>query len=76
MTAEKQEAEFKKQAKTIHKLFVGTFETELGQKCLEHLVKTFIDRPIYKQGLSLEETAYRQGQADLIKQMQGALNGR
>ena len=53
----------------ITKLIVGTFETELGKRCLAHLEKTFVDRPIYIQGATLEQTAYRQGQADLIKQI-------
>ena len=53
----------------IHKLIVGTFETELGKKLLAHLVDTFIDRPIYRAGMSIEDASYRQGQADLIKQL-------
>lgn len=53
----------------ITKMFVGTFETPLGVECLDHLKKVFVDRPIYKMGSTLEETAYRQGQADLVKQI-------
>lgn len=53
----------------IHKLFVGTFETELGQKCLKHLKKTFVDRPIYKQGLTFDEVAFRQGEASVISKI-------
>lgn len=63
------QAQANKEATRIHKLIVGTFNTELGQKCLEHLEKTFIDRPIYRDGSTLEATAYRQGQADLVKQI-------
>lgn len=58
----------------IHKIIVGTLETELGKKFLAHLENTFIDRPIYRQGQSLEETAYRQGQADLVKQLVKEMN--
>lgn len=51
------------------KLIVGTFSTELGKKLLAHLHSVFVDRAIYKSGETLEQTAYRQGQADLIKQL-------
>jgi len=63
-----------KKWQTNHKLLVGTFETELGRKYLDLLVTTFIDRPVYKVGQSFEETAYRQGQADLVRQIQKELN--
>lgn len=58
----------------IHKLTVGTFETELGQRYLKELIRAFVDRPIYKQGQSLEETAYRQGQCDLVRQIMKELD--
>jgi len=51
----------------IHKLFIGTFETEIGKRCLEHLEATYVDRSMYLPGSTLEATAYRQGMADLIK---------
>ena len=61
----------------ISKLMVGTFETELGKKLLTHLEETFLNRPVYRAGMKLEDAAYRQGQADLIKQlMKGIKNGR
>ena len=60
----------------IKALISGTFNTDLGKKLLEHLTEVFINRPIYKPGLTLEETAYRQGQADVIKQLQKELKGK
>ena len=66
--------EQEKQWKVNHSLLVGTFETELGRKYLDLLDKTFVDRSIYVSGLSIEQTAYRQGQADLVKQIQKELN--
>lgn len=61
----------------ISKLIQGTFNTELGKRMLEHLEYTFVDRPIYKQGMSVEDAAYRQGQADVIKQLKKEIeNGR
>jgi len=69
------EAQLKRKAKEIHTIYTGTFGTELGQKCLDHLTKTFIDRPIYIQGNSIEQTAYRQGQADLVKQILKEIKG-
>ena len=67
------EAQQKKQNIVISKLIKGTFDTELGKKLLEHLEKVFIDRPIYQAGQTHEETAYRQGQADVIKQLRKEL---
>ena len=53
----------------ISALFKGTFETELGQKCLSHLESTFVNREIYKQGFTLDEVAFRQGEASVIKKI-------
>lgn len=58
----------------ISKLIVGTFSTELGKRLLERMNEVFVDRPIYKPGQTLEETAYRQGQADLVKQLIKEIN--
>jgi len=63
------EAQQKKQNIVISKLIKGTFNTELGHKLLDHLEKVFVDRHIYQVGQTHEETAYRQGQADVIKQI-------
>jgi len=70
------EAQHKKQHIVISKLMKGTFDTELGRKLLDHLEKTFVDRPIYRTNQTHEETAYRQGQADVIKQIRRELDGR
>lgn len=68
------------EAKRINSLIVGTFQTQIGQNCLNHLESTFIDRDIYVNGLTFEQTAFRQGQASLIRQirqtLEGATNGR
>mgnify|MGYP006883067109 CR=1 FL=1 len=58
----------------IHKLYVGTFETELGKRCLSHLEDVFVNRQIFKHGESVEHAAYRQGQADLVKQLKKEIN--
>ena len=50
-------------------LFQGTFETELGRKCLAHLESVFVDREMYKQGMTLDEVAFRQGEASVIKKI-------
>ncbi len=65
-----------KKHEEINKLFVGTFETELGQRCLEYLESVFVDRDIYIPGKSLEETSYRQGEASIVKKIRKALNKR
>lgn len=61
-------------SKAITKLFKDTFSGQVGNKCLDHLKKTFVDRSMYQRGLSFEETAYRQGQADLVRQIISEVN--
>lgn len=53
----------------VHKLFVGTFETELGKRCLAHLDTVFVQREMYKQGMTLDEVAFRQGEASVIQKI-------
>jgi len=60
----------------IHKLFVGTFgDNELGIRCLDHLVSTFVDRDIYKVGMTLDEVSFRQGEASVIKKILKEVKG-
>ncbi len=68
------EAQQRKQYIAISKLIKGTFDTELGRKLLDHFKKVAVDRPIYKQGQTLDQTAYRQGQADWVNQIIKELN--
>ena len=66
----------KQKAKEIDVLIKGTFGTELGQKCLAHLKKTFVDRAVYVPGLTFEETAFREGERSVImKLMKEVSNG-
>lgn len=64
----------------INKLLIGTFETELGRRCLDTLKTTFVDRDMYKKGMTLDEVAFRQGEASvvnkIIKSLEEANNGR
>ena len=53
----------------INKLMVGTFNTELGEKLLHHLADVFIDRPMYKPGMTLDEVAFRQGEASIVEKI-------
>lgn len=57
----------------IQKLAVGTFSTELGKRYLSHLEDVFVNVSMYKKGMALEDVSYRQGQADLIKQLKIAM---
>lgn len=59
----------KEESANIDNILSGTFNTPIGQKCIEHLKKTFVDRDIYRNGATLDAVAYRQGQADVIKQI-------
>ena len=54
---------------TITKIIKATFETPQGINLLEHLLSVFVDRAVYKPGLSSEETAYREGQRDVVRQI-------
>ena len=51
------------------KIIVGTFETEIGKKCLEMFKDTWLDKPMYKAGMSLDEVAFKQGRADVVAQI-------
>lgn len=53
----------------INILLKGTFGTELGKKCLVHLESVFVDRDIYTQGMTLDQVAFRQGEASVIKKI-------
>jgi len=63
------EAQRIRKSTEIKKLLVGTFETELGKRCLEHLEATFIDRDIAQVGMSELEIGIRQGEANVIKKI-------
>jgi len=63
------EAQMKKKSIEIHKQTVGTFTAPMGEKWLDRAKETFMDRPIYKDGLTFEQVAFRQGQADVIRQI-------
>jgi len=53
----------------IHKLFVDTFNTEVGKRCLKRLEEAFVDRAVYKNGQTFEQTAFREGQRDVVMQI-------
>ena len=58
----------------IHKLYVDTFSTDSGKKCLEMLKSSFVDRPVYVKGLTFDEVAYREGGRDVIQQILKEVN--
>jgi hypothetical protein len=72
--------EMEQQKKTIDSIIVGTFQTPLGKKCLEHFEEVFVNRDVYLPGMSFEETTHRAGEARVIRKirntLEGALNGR
>lgn len=53
----------------INKLIKGTFGTELGRRLANHLKTQFVDRPVYIPGHTHDETAYREGQRNVIMQI-------
>lgn len=66
--------DLQKKAQEITILFKGTFGTELGQKCIKQLENTFVNRDIYRVGMTLEEAAFRQGEASVIKKILKEIN--
>lgn len=58
-----------KKAQEINILYKGTFETELGRRCLETMKKAFVDRPTYRPGMSLDEVAFREGEASIVRKI-------
>jgi len=58
----------------IHSLFEGTFNTKLGERLLEHLSLVFVDRDIYEPGMTLDQVAFRQGEASIVKKIIKELN--
>lgn len=63
-----------KTAEEITILFKGAFGTELGQKAIEHLAEVFIDRDMYLPGMTLDQVAFRQGEASAIKKIIKEIN--
>jgi len=59
----------------IEKLFKATFSTPNGKKCLAHLKKVFVDRPIAKLGMEPLEIGIRQGECNVIRKILGEVNG-
>ena len=55
--------------KEITKLYKDVFDNPNGKKCIEMLKKTFVDRPVFRQGSTFEETAFREGQRDIVTQI-------
>ena len=58
----------------IHSLFEGTFNNKLGERLLEHLTSVYIDRDMYQPGMTLDQVAFRQGEASIIKKIIKELN--
>jgi len=56
------------QQNEITSLIKTVFETDKGEKLLKHL-QLLVDRPMYKKGLTLDEVAFREGQADFVRQI-------
>lgn len=53
----------------ITSMFKAVFQSPHGAKCLKYLHDVFVDRDIYRQGQTFEQTAFRQGQTNLVKQI-------
>lgn len=63
-----------KTSEEITILIKGTFGTELGRRAIEHLAEVFVDRDIYTPGMTLDQVAFRQGEASVIKKIIKEIN--
>ena len=63
-----------KVGKEISAMFNATFSTELGKRTIEHLKKVFVDRDMYETGMTLDEVAFRQGEASIVKKILKEIN--
>ncbi len=48
------------------KIFLNCVRTDEGERMLTALRERLVTRPMYVKGSTLEETAYRQGMADVV----------
>jgi len=55
--------------KQVSAIFKGTFGTDAGKKCLDHLEAVFVDRDMYSKGMTLDEVAFKQGEASVVKKI-------
>lgn len=62
--------------KEINVLFKSVFANEQGEKMLKYLNEVFVDRDIYKNGLTLDQVAFRQGEASIVKKIEQEINRR
>lgn len=59
----------------IDSIMKGTFNTELGKRCIAHLKEVFVDRPIARPGDDLLAIGIRQGEANVIRKIIAELEG-
>lgn len=53
----------------IDKIFLDVWNTPSGKKMFELLEERFVNRSIANVGDGIDQVFYRQGQADVVKQM-------
>lgn len=58
------------------KLIKNVFSTPQGQELLKVFRKTLYDRPVYRVGQDLAETAFREGQRDVVSQIMRSLDAK
>jgi len=53
----------------LNRLYKDTFTTDAGEKLLALLKASFVDRPVYVKGMTLDEVAFREGGRDIVVQI-------
>ena len=59
----------------IDKIFIDVWNTPAGQRMFEYLKERYLDVPTARLGDTVQDTFYRQGKADLVRDMIGVING-
>ena len=58
----------------LSKLFNVTFSTDAGKKTIARLKEVFVDRDMYQPGMTLDQVAFRQGEASIVKKILKEIN--
>ena len=59
--------EMARKKEEIDKIFLDAWNTKEGRRMIEYLKERYVDVPTARLGDTVQETFYRQGKADLIR---------
>lgn len=53
----------------VDKIFIDAWNTAEGRRMIEYLKERYVDVPTARLGDTVQETFYRQGKADLVREI-------